>query len=169
MKLGAAKPKTTDDNTCIVSRHFPFAPEKVFDAWFDPKIRAMVLQRTTYKYCIKEVNPVEGGIERYEQRWKNTLYGKSVRTYASITRPSEVVTEICNPPTKRTIAGFLPPAAVFVREHLTFGKTDQGTMLKISEVYPSMWRSKLASFARRESADRWNLDLDVFENALLNL
>ena len=70
--------------TVIVRREFQLPLEKVFSAWTDPAVRRAVLSRGRCKNCVKEVDVVEGGLERYEDRWKNRLYGTTTRRYLVI-------------------------------------------------------------------------------------
>lgn len=76
--------------TVVVRREFPWAVEETFSAWTDSEIRRSVLARGRNKNGVKEVDVVEGGLERYEYRWKNRLYGTTSRRYLII-RPARLI------------------------------------------------------------------------------
>ncbi len=62
----------------------------IYSAWTDPEIRRSVLAHGRYKNGVKEVDVSEGGLERYEDRWKNRLYGTTTRRYL-ILRPARMI------------------------------------------------------------------------------
>lgn len=64
--------------------------EDTYSAWTNPEIRRSVLAHGRYKNSVKEVSISEGGIERYEDRWKNRLYGITTRRYV-ILRPAKMI------------------------------------------------------------------------------
>lgn len=74
----------------VVRREFPMSVEDTFSAWVDPEIRRNVLAHGRYKNGVKEVDVSEGGLERYEDRWKNRLYGTTTRRYV-IVRPARMI------------------------------------------------------------------------------
>ncbi|WP_144430612.1 SRPBCC domain-containing protein [Jannaschia donghaensis] len=76
--------------TVVVRREFPMSVEKIFSAWTNPEIRRSVLAHGRYKNGVKEVDVSEGGKERYEDRWKNRLYGTTTRRYILL-RPARMI------------------------------------------------------------------------------
>ncbi|MEM7520485.1 MAG: SRPBCC domain-containing protein [Pseudomonadota bacterium] len=76
--------------TVVVRREFPIPVEEAFSAWIDPEIRRSVLAHGRYKNGVKECDVREGGLERYEDRWKNRLYGTTTRRYL-VLRPSKMI------------------------------------------------------------------------------
>ena len=76
--------------TVVVRREFRGAAEEIFAAWTDPEVRRNVLGRGRSKNDVKEVSVMEGGLERYEDRWKNRLYGRTTRRY-SVVRPARLI------------------------------------------------------------------------------
>lgn len=74
----------------VVRREFPMPVEDVFSAWIDPEIRRSVLSHGRYKNGVKECDIREEGLERYEDRWKNRLYGTTTRRYL-VLRPSRMI------------------------------------------------------------------------------
>ena len=76
--------------TVVVRRAFPMSVEEAFSAWIDPEIRRSVLAHGCYKNGVKECVVREGGFERYEDRWKNRLYGTTTRRYL-VLRPSKMI------------------------------------------------------------------------------
>lgn len=76
--------------TVVVRREFPMSVEDTYSAWTNPEIRRSVLAHGRYKNGVKEVSCSEGGIERYEDRWKNRLYGTTKRRYV-ILRPAKMI------------------------------------------------------------------------------
>ena len=76
--------------TVIVRREFPMSAEDAYSAWTDPEIRRSVLAHGRYKNGVKEVSVSVGGLERYEDRWKNRLYGTTTRRYL-ILRPAKMI------------------------------------------------------------------------------
>lgn len=76
--------------TVVVRREFPMSVEKIYSAWTNPEIRKSVLAHGRYKNGVKEVDVSEGGFERYEDRWKNRLYGTTTRRYVLL-RPARMI------------------------------------------------------------------------------
>lgn len=76
--------------TVVVRRKFRGAAEEIFAAWTDPDVRWNVLDRGRSKNDVKEVSVTEGGLERYEDRWKNRLYGRTTRRYL-VVRPAKLI------------------------------------------------------------------------------
>ena len=76
--------------TVVVRREFPMSAEDTYSAWTNPEFRRSVLAHGRYKNGVKEVSISEGGIERYEDRWKNRLYGTTTRRYL-ILRPAKMI------------------------------------------------------------------------------
>ena len=128
--------------------------DEVFDRWTDPAIRNELLSAGRYKNGVKEVNPVEGGEERYEERWKNRLMGQTVRKYLTIQRPDVIIAHVV------TWTPSEPVSQVFaIQETLRFLPVAQGTELaatsQISTLYPashnaakSNWHELFAEFEK---------------------
>lgn len=76
--------------TVVVRREFPMTADQVFSAWTNPEIRRSVLAHGRYKNGVKEVDVKEGGFEKYEDRWKNRLYGTTTRRYVLL-RPARMI------------------------------------------------------------------------------
>ena len=76
--------------TVTVRREFPRPLDEVFLAWTNPEIRRNVLASGRYKNNVKEIAIEEGGYERYEDRWKNHLYGVTTRRNLII-RPMRMI------------------------------------------------------------------------------
>lgn len=76
--------------TVVVRREFSMSAEDTYSAWTNPEVRRSVLAHGRYKNDVKEVSISEGGIERYEDRWKNRLYGTTTRRYV-ILRPAKMI------------------------------------------------------------------------------
>ena len=76
--------------TVVVRQEFPMSVEDTYSAWTCPEIRRSVLAHGRYKNGVKEVSISEGGIERYEDRWKNRLYGTTTRRYVLL-RPAKMI------------------------------------------------------------------------------
>lgn len=76
--------------TVVVRREFPVSAEEAYTAWTDQEIRRSVLAYGRYKNGVKEVDVSEGGIERYEDRWRNRLLGTTTRRYV-ILRPARLI------------------------------------------------------------------------------
>lgn len=76
--------------TVVVRRQFQRSVKEAFSAWTDPEVRRRVLSHGRYKNGVKEVDVVEGGLERYEDRWKNVFYGATTRRYIVI-RPAGLI------------------------------------------------------------------------------
>ncbi len=155
---------TPDGVSTSVHRVFAYAPAVVFDAWLDAGIRRAVLLRSTYKNCIKEIDPREGGIERYEHRWKNRLLDITTRRNLSVERPNEIVAHReLQPPDK---AGPKLPNYVLVEEKLRFGPRNGETELIVTERLLTIKPRWLGPLSHKDTSDWWNLDLDVFEQLL---
>ena len=76
--------------TVVARRSFAQSVGVIFSAWTNPDRRRTILKHGRKKNGVMEVEIVEGGIERYEDRWKNHLYGKTIRRYLII-RPSKLI------------------------------------------------------------------------------
>ena len=88
--IEVSKKKKSRHFTVVVRREFPMSVERTFSAWTDPEIRRSVLAHGRYKNGVKEVDVSEGGFERYEDRWKNRLYGTTTRRYVLL-RPARMI------------------------------------------------------------------------------
>lgn len=155
--------------TAEITRTLPFAPETVFDAWLSPDIRRQVIGRQVYKNGIKALDPVEGGEEVYEYRWRNRLEHTETRTYLEIDRPRLIRTKVLSVPAPGKSPVKLPQQKPRTSEEtLRFEPAEGGTLLHVTVVKnvfpPKLFHPKPDDNA---TAQWWALDLDVFEAALL--
>lgn len=88
--MDAKLEKKSQRFTVVIRREFPRAVAAIFSAWTDPEVRRSVLAHGRYKKGVKEIDVVEGGLERYEDRWKNRLNSTTTRRYLII-RPAKLI------------------------------------------------------------------------------
>lgn len=142
--------------TATVRRQFALPPEKVFAAWVDPETRMQVLLNNRYKKGVKEINIIEGGHERYEDRWKNTLYSTTTRKYVTI-RQSKMI--VCHVETVMPVEGF---DQVFAKQELMlFNAHEKGT-----EVVASSQCASVEPYFVHAVKDSWNELFRLFEQCM---
>ena len=108
--------------TVEVRRLLKMPVDKVFGDWTNPDVRSEVLSHGRYKNCVKEVEIFEGGHERYEDRWKNRLYGTTTRRYVII-RPSKMIVSH----SETTLEGDISDQHFAAQELLLFKSHGKGT------------------------------------------
>lgn len=93
--------------------------EDTYSAWTDTNIRRSVLSHGRYKNGVKEVSVSEGGIERYEDRWKNRLYGTTIRRYLVLKPARMIVAQ-----SEMSVEGDLSDQRFFTQELILFKTKD---------------------------------------------
>ncbi|HEY2749871.1 SRPBCC domain-containing protein [Phenylobacterium sp.] len=84
--------------TVRVSRHYEASPERVFDAWLDPKVAAKFLFATPNGTMIKaEIDPKVGGHFTFTDRRPDMGEVEHVGTWLEIDRPRRLVFEFAVP------------------------------------------------------------------------
>lgn len=139
--------------TVVVRREFPWNAEKAFRSWVDPDIRRRVLSHSRHKNGVKEVDFVEGGCERYEDRWKNRLHSVTLRKYIVI-RPSKIIVA----QTQQTLEGDMHDQFWATQELLLFKMKGDGC-----EVVASNQCVSIEPWFVHAAEDRLNETFDLFE------
>ena len=139
--------------TVVVRREFPWTAVEVFRSWVDPDIRRRVLSHGRYKNGVKEVDVVEGGFERYEDRWKNRLHSVTLRKYIVI-RPSKIIVAH----TQQTLEGDTYDQFWATQELLLFKEKGHGC-----EVVASDQCVSIEPWFVHAAEDRLNETFDLFE------
>lgn len=130
--------------------------QDTYSAWTDPEIRRSVLAHGRYKNGVKEVDVSEGGLERYEDRWKNRLYGTTIRRYL-ILRPAKIIVAH----TEVSVEGEMVDQHFVKQELLLFKPKDAGCEVVASDQCISIEPSFVHA-----TEDALNKVFDIFANKL---
>jgi len=142
--------------TVVVRRNLPMLVQHVFDSWVDPTIRHRVLVQGRNKNTVKEVNPIEGGFERYEDRWRNRLIGQTERRYLAIRRSHLIIAHAEHSMVGDTVDQFFA-----IQELILFKPCKIGTEIVASSQCVSIQPTYVHAVE-----DSWNSLIDAFETAL---
>lgn len=144
--------KKSHHATIVVRRNINAPVEQVFNAWVDPTIRRAVLSNNRYKNGVKEVNPIEGGMECYENRWGNRLIAKTTRRYVAVRRPNLIVAHV-----ETIIKNGVKDRICASQELLLFKKVEQETELIVS--CQAIATQPIYTHA---TGDAWDKEIDLF-------
>ena len=142
--------------TVVVRREFRWTVEKTFSSWIDPEIRRRVLSHGRYKNGVKEVDVIEGGRERYEDRWRNRLHSTTHRLYVIIRPPKLIVAH-----TQQTLEGDMYDQHWATQELLLFKTKGDGC-----EVVASDQCVSIEPWYIHAAEERLNETFDVFEKSV---
>lgn len=140
--------------TVVVRRQFPCKAEVAFASWINSEIGKRVLSHGRYKYGVKEVDVVEGGRERYDDRWRNRLHGTTERRYLTI-RPSKLIIAHA----QKTLKGDMYDQFWATQELLLFKEKEDGC-----EVVAYNQCVSISPFYIHAAEDQLNEVFDVAEN-----
>lgn len=140
--------------TVVVRREFPMSVEETFSAWTNSEIRRSVLAHGRYKNGVKEIDVSEGGFERYEDRWKNRLYGTTTRRYVLL-RPAQMIVAH----SETSVEGDMFDQHFVRQEHLLFKPKD-----KTCEVVASDQCISIEPMFVHAAEDSLNEVFDISEN-----
>ena len=116
----------------------------------------MVLQHGRDKNGVKEFDIVEGGYERYEDRWKNRLYGRTTRRYVII-RPAKMIVAH----SETTLEGNMYDQHFATQELLLFKPSAIGTEIVASSQCVSIEPSYVHA-----AEDHLNEIFDIYERTV---
>jgi len=136
--------------TVRVTRRYAAAPERVFDAWLDPKVAGKFLFATPTGQMIKaEIDPRVGGAFVFVDRRPDMGDVEHVGTYVEIDRPRRLVFDFAVPKYEATLTRII----------LDFAPSGSGCELTLT--HEGVFEDYV-----KQTEHGWGMILDALERAL---